>query len=1022
MGEDMNTSLLSVVIPVYNTEKYLKRCLNSVLNQSYRNLEIIVVDDDSKGNVKQIVQEYIKEDDRIKYIKHECNKGLFQARVTGSKIAKGDYIAFLDSDDHVSVDFYHQLLRKAKDTQSDIVIGRTVWEKPDGSRYVYNLHESVFSFECLEGEDVQEAYFGQGGRCYSWHTIWNKIYDIRLWKQALPFFLKQEEHIIMTEDIAFSSLLFYYAKKVTKVNNDAYFYCENSDASTDVKNISFNKCKKNIEDMQKVFSFVEEFLAEVDANNKIIGYFEEFKRYYVYIWGRLTNLEFKSNEKSILLSELNKISDRIVDIKNEDSFYFSSIITEWKGGLEYLKEEICSNKYEYISFDIFDTLLLRPFFSPEDMFSMLDKKFEELYRANISFSKLRIDGEERAREYVLSRNPSFEDVTIEEIYEHIKEFYKIPGIVVKQMMEEELRLELEFCQAREATKEIYNLAKILNKKIIIISDMYLDSKFIEKLLHKNGYDTYKNLYVSSDMRLTKSTGSLYKYVLDDLKINPKSILHIGDNWNSDINNAKQYGINTFFLPKTIEVFLNKIQDLNTNRCSSIGDIAYNNHLLNEKSSIGFKIMLAMVANKYFDNPYRIFNKNSDLNSDPYFIGYYLLGIHCQGIMKWIHSNIEGYDKIYFLARDGYLLNELWNIQKKYTSNVQDNIYLYASRRLLLPAMLVNEVDFYNLPLEYKNHTPESILDILDFCISIPDTIDIKKFLYTKGILYSKKFISKREYNAFIKIFLNEFYDKEKHRKKIEQISKYYNVLSSDKSITFDMGYSGKIQAALSNLVNRAVPGLFIHNDGKDFFNLSRKNSFDVKCLYNNIPKVQDFVREYIFSDKNPSCIDILINNDNFEFKFEEIENSIENNFIIDNMQLGALDFYRDFIQTFLEFKEYINFNIDEVMYPLEGFLEDMSVEDRRIFSVCEFDDFIYGGNNYINLMGHLHHTQYNSTYELSNYLDNKLSGKSKWKKFIVYSIIDQELLRIKSWYSLQKYPITFKICRKIYRILKHTDY
>src|SRR5699024_7763397 len=110
----------------------------------------------------------------------------------------------------------------------------------------------------------------------------------------------------------------------------------------------------------------------------------------------------------------------------------------------------------------------------------------------------------------------------------------------------------------------------------------------------------------------------------NLKISPKSILHIGDNWNSDITNAKQHSMNTFFLPKAIEVFLNKIQDLNTNRCSSIGDIAYNNNLLNTKSSIGFKIMLAMVANKYFDNPYRVFNENSDLNSDPYFIGYYLL--------------------------------------------------------------------------------------------------------------------------------------------------------------------------------------------------------------------------------------------------------------------------------------------------------------------------------------------------------------------------------------------------------------
>lgn len=1014
----MYKNLISIIIPVYNTEQYLKRCLDSVLKQSYNSLEIIVVNDASKGNVQDIVEEYQKNDVRIKYVQHETNRGLYHARLTGSSLATGDYIAFLDSDDYVSRDFYHQLLRKANDTEADIVIGKTVWEKPDGYKYVYNLHDSVFNFEVLEDECIHEAYFGQEGYCYSWHTIWNKLYNMKLWKMAIPYLEKQNSHIIMTEDVAFSSVLFYFAKKIVKVNNDAYFYCENSNASTDVQDISFNKCSKNIEDMKIVFSFVEKFLLEVGARNNIIYSFSKFKQYYYEIWCELVNNKFNGKEQHQLLEELRKIGSLEFGDPIKQKFSFSSMTTEWKGGLEYLKDKICSDEYDYISFDIFDTLLLRPFFSPEDLFKFLDKKFEKIYKTNISFSKIRILGEEKAREAILSQNPSFEDITIEDIYQYIEKEYNLPNDIIKKMMHEEIELELKFCKARECTKEIYNLAKILNKKIIIISDMYLKEEHIKTLLSKNGYNNYDKLYVSSELKLTKNIGSIYKYVVQELKINPSSILHIGDNWKSDIQNAKKYGLNTFFLPKTVEVFCNKIDDLDTNRCSSIGNIEYGDTLLNSKSTIGFKTMLAMVANKYFDNPFRVFNSNSDFNMDPYFIGYYLLGMNSNGIMKWIEDNVYEYDKICFLSRDGYLMNKLWNIRNKYMNNKIDCEYIYSSRKLLLPAMINNKIDFYDLPLEFKNHTPKSVLNILKFCCNTDDEQVIKKLLYDRGILYEKTFLYKREYNMFIKVFLEEIYDENKHMKKIEELSKYYCRLSKNNIITFDMGYSGRIQGALSKLAKKSIPGLFIHNDGNNFFHISRKNSIDIKCLYSHIPILEDFVREYLFSDKAPSCVDIHYENEGVKFEFEQINPSIVSNVILDNIQLGCIDFYNEFISNFSEFQEYIPFNIDEVMYPLESFFNNISDSDKELFKLCEFDDYIYGGSNHIGLMNHL---KYNKETKLCNYneqgnLLDKLNCKNKFIKLIVYGLIDRELLRVKVWCFLQKYPFLFKTIRKIYRI------
>ena len=105
---------LSIIVPVYNAEKYMEKCLDRLLEQSYKNIEIIIVNDCSQGNCEEIVEKYKNIDSRIKYIKHEKNKGLFQARITGSSIATGEYIAFLDSDDYVSIDYYRTLMNNIK--------------------------------------------------------------------------------------------------------------------------------------------------------------------------------------------------------------------------------------------------------------------------------------------------------------------------------------------------------------------------------------------------------------------------------------------------------------------------------------------------------------------------------------------------------------------------------------------------------------------------------------------------------------------------------------------------------------------------------------------------------------------------------------------------------------------------------------------------------------------------------------------------------------------------------------------
>lgn len=116
----MEDVLLSVIVPVYNVEKYLDKCVESVVRQTYSNIEIILVDDGSKDGCPQICDDWVKKDSRIKTI-HKDNGGLSDARNAGLSIANGEYVAFVDSDDYIMSDMYEILMKKAIDGNFDIV-------------------------------------------------------------------------------------------------------------------------------------------------------------------------------------------------------------------------------------------------------------------------------------------------------------------------------------------------------------------------------------------------------------------------------------------------------------------------------------------------------------------------------------------------------------------------------------------------------------------------------------------------------------------------------------------------------------------------------------------------------------------------------------------------------------------------------------------------------------------------------------------------------------------------------------
>lgn len=162
--------LISVIIPVYNVEKYLDECMNSVLGQTYRNLEILLVDDGSKDRSPVMCDEYAKKDSRVRVI-HKENGGPMSACVEGVKKAEGEYLAFMDSDDWIELTMMEELVKETTGNQKEMICSNYVIEKEDRSvRIRQSMKPGVYHrkeieeqlFPCLLGQEERRIH---GSRC-----------------------------------------------------------------------------------------------------------------------------------------------------------------------------------------------------------------------------------------------------------------------------------------------------------------------------------------------------------------------------------------------------------------------------------------------------------------------------------------------------------------------------------------------------------------------------------------------------------------------------------------------------------------------------------------------------------------------------------------------------------------------------------------------------------------------------------------------------------------------------------------
>lgn len=936
----MKNKKLSIVVPNYNNEKYLKKCIECLLQQTYKNIEIIVVNDGSKGKSDEIMATY-SDNPKIKYVKHDVNKGLFQARLTGASNATGDYITFLDADDYVSIDYYRTMMRKAEETNSDMVISRMALEYDSGKQIEYKLFEK--HFESLNGKECIDQYFKQKGLDFSWHTIWNKIYSKKLWDKAAKHYGDIKEKLVMTEDFAFSTVLFYYCTKLTQVQNDRIFYCQHDVTSTSIQDITFSKAENNIHDMKVSFTFVENFMKKVGIYDKYKEQFNEWK--HLYANQHRNNVKrakkLSKAEKEKIYNIIDEFCDDKSKIYNADFFY--TIEVKYNDKLEKIKQLIASPKIKCVSFDIFDTLITRPFYEPLDMFRIMDKDYRELTHndVGINFSKIRVISENICRENKRKTDPECQEVTLDEIYDTIHTQYEISKDVLEKLKKKECEYEIRFCKRRDTIHELYELALDMGKKVIFTSDMYLPEDVIVKILKENGYTEYTKLYLSSTVKKIKWTGDLYRHVFKDMGLEPGEMIHMGDNFESDYKRAKELGMNSIHIPKTIDV-MTKTNYTNNLAQPLIKSLPFWRDNAESIRFMGIRCMMAVVANKLFDNPFKTFDHRTDFNSDPYLIGYYALGMYVYGVTKWILDETnDNYDKVSFMARDGYLILESYKIMKELYSNPAAEEYIYVSRKALIPVMIVDKLDFYKLSeiIEIQTHSPKNVIKYVKNILDI-DEEKLEKLCKEQNISYTKKFKNNEEFNRYIKILVDNFYDEARHKEKREKLKEYFNKIMGDKPATFDVGYSGRPEFYLTHLCGKSIDTFFLNINRDDAFEYSKVGNFKLKTYFEAKPTATGNAYELLFSKLAPSCIGYNITEKGVEPVFEKYENSYQVEQMVGIMQKAAIEFVSDIVNIFKQDTDILYYQDYYITLPIMSYFNSATRLDKRPLDAVEFEDTI----------------------------------------------------------------------------------
>lgn len=499
--------------------------------------------------------------------------------------------------------------------------------------------------------------------------------------------------------------------------------------------------------------------------------------------------------------------------------------------LDLLKKIISQDSIDVVSFDIFDTLIVRPVVEPTDIFYLLDKKLKKEY--NIDFINYRLNAERELG------NPL---ASLDEIYEFIQEKYKLSSDEISLMKKEETSCEKQLCFRRDDIFELYKFALEHNKKIIAISDMYLSSEVLNDILLKNGYNKIEKVYVSNECKSRKDTGALYKYV----KKNEEnlSIVHIGDNYESDYKKAIESNILAIYYPSIKNVLFkdnsifNKVWSVPNISPDPICRILLGYTLINN-----FKNLSEV---KDHASIYADFSDFIKLSIAP-FIFYLSAKIGNSEIIQ------NKYKNVYFASRDGFLPNIGYCIYSKFKKCIPSK-YFYAGRRAYFSSQFETFLDYFN-SIKRSDDLVFTLNQLIDSLIFDKDLVNVIKAQLSSDELSLDFNKDKTLIISILERFNKELSDYMENHKKESQNYYKYIFKNEERVVVFDCGYSGSISVALSKILNKKVDKIYLWEEKANKIKDS-KNGTTTYLLLNEYRLFlsQNLIYEEIFSPIEGGCL------------------------------------------------------------------------------------------------------------------------------------------------------------------------
>lgn len=509
----------------------------------------------------------------------------------------------------------------------------------------------------------------------------------------------------------------------------------------------------------------------------------------------------RSSNLSIIYQRIENIcKSKNIDVYDINGSLIENIISENQLESDYFNKSIDDIKnvyqnYECISFDVFDTLIMRKTLYPVDVFQIVDKKAKENNIYFGDFYSLRTEAE---RELNLEKSPKIID-----IYNRCQEKEHFSDEIKEKLMKLEIETEREVLIPRT---EMVDLLKWLVSKdvdVYLISDMYLNKEILEPILNNFGIQGYKKLMVSCDYGKSKCNG-LYNYYLDLTK--KEKYLHIGDNYEADGNMAKLNGLDTYSIKSSIDMM-----DLSNLRILK----KYDNDFRS-------RCIIGNFISNVLNNPFAFYKTEGKISIDNnYGFGYSLIGPFIFTFIEWMLGQVkkEKIDTLLLSARDGFIINKILKSKKLDLDNKLNIIYFKTSRMSSAIAAIKNEEDIKYLSSLAFSGSAEEMLQTRFFL----DLNDIKAKEYGES---DEKYILRHR---------DLILDKVKEARK--NYLKYIDALKlkADTNIGFfDFVSSGTCQMNLEKIMNKNLKGLYFLKVLEDYegkLNLNVSTLLESKFVY-----------------------------------------------------------------------------------------------------------------------------------------------------------------------------------------------